>query len=591
MPSSQIAVADLRSTASPLRDPFKDLRRLTDDLKIRTKGGQFGRKESEEDTKTPMLLKNAVELATCLKRVRVDPDAKRRMSENSNAGFSHQLEYFKACTWTAEVLEYFGKTAEAREIVENEGRLVYGSLLDMASPSAAQRRLARQKVWLVLHYCYCCLYRQHEYHKALRVIETCYKVVETRLKDDAFPCYYTRARLWSCRAAVHVQLWQLDEAQRCYETAVHFIYKRLELEKKKKPHDLKRIAQEETRANYEVAKCLALGIGWTQLTRGLLQDARVNVLTALVMLSPINDVLRKAYVQLLLASIERTEAGFDVERLDHAIEIVKQPHRIFTEYNHARYKSRADYELSLAYLYRGKAEEERSSHSAATRYYSQAEKRIKEVLKFSRGMHDTRWECIAFIVLSRIARFRKRPEEAREFADNACLLASSAPEDVQIRLDAYISRGESLVEDPHVTSEKIDEALHDFQNALKLAENNQKAYGVCHLHLADGYLRQNNVRKAWEHFQNWESIKGKIQHGLVHGIAAKIGQQIVEATQEWCFISGEQTLNYEHHDRKLREFLMGRAAARHKSVDGIADGLGIKRATYYNWLNEFRSRK
>lgn len=571
-------------------DPFDELSALTAPLKDRIKGGQFARGESDEGVQRSLLLENAQTLAECLKNMRSDPAAQKRLTGSTPLAIDLQFRYLSACCWAAEALEYFGKISEARDVIEEDGRKLYGSLLDLPRPDPNAlpdlRPWIRQRVWLILHYCYCCFYQTHQYHKALSIITSCEELIRTKLEDERdFPCYYTWARLWSWRGAIFRQLGQLDEAQRCYAMAVEFCYKRLNQEKETSDPDPQRIADEETRANYEVAKTLALGLGWIQLIRGQLQEARMNVTAALVMLSPIQDVLRRAYAQLLLASIDRASAGFEADKLDRAIAIAKQPLQVFDEYGHRRYKSRADYELSLAYHYRGKAEEHRGNSGIAAQNYATAEAHIKNVLDFSRDVNDSRWECIALTVLCRIARFRGMIDEARTFADTAHGLSSKAPLDVQIALDVNIECGACALAADHV-----HEGMGYFEDALRLAQNNQKSSAVCHLHLVDAYLRQNDARKALEHFRSWEALKEKLQNGIVRDMGREITARFTEATRGWCVISAEETLNYDEHERRLREFLVRQAATRYKNVDAVARSLGIKRATYYNWLNELKTR-
>src|SRR5262249_25737811 len=147
----------------------------------------------------------------------------------------------------------------------------------------------------------------------------------------------------------------LNGARRYFEESLDFIYKRLAREVENSENSPDRISQENIQASYQVAKVLALGIGYCQKAQGLLHEARVNVKTALVMLSPVRDVLRKAYAQLLLGSIERAEAGFDVRKLDEIIKSLAAVRSALIRYQNQRYVSRADFELALAYLYRARA--------------------------------------------------------------------------------------------------------------------------------------------------------------------------------------------------------------------------------------------
>ncbi len=155
-------------------DLIEELRERANELRDATKEGRFSFNEPspKDPGTTPPLLGRAEALAARLIALQGDPDTKRRMADDGPVGRSYQLEYFRACCWTAEVLEYFGETNRVREIVENEGRLISGALLNIPCGTLDERKRARQMLWMVFHYLYCCLYRRHDYHKALRVIDT-----------------------------------------------------------------------------------------------------------------------------------------------------------------------------------------------------------------------------------------------------------------------------------------------------------------------------------------------------------------------------------------------------------------------------------
>ena len=568
-------------------DRFKIIHELTEDLKAATKGGRFGSFElcSGSTSRAPVLLTRARQLAQLIKRIRGEflnrPEVGDRATSAENL---RELVFLRACTWVAEVLEYFGCWTEAREIVEKQGRFAYASLVDIIRDGDASLRadpvhqqLARQKVWCALHYAYCCLYLQNEHPHAMRVLEGCEDVVGV-LRSDAFPCFYSLSRIASLKAAVLRQLGKLDAAQASYEEALELIYRRLESELEKHSDEAERAKEETTRANYEAAKVLALGVGFTLATRGLLKEARLNVMTALLMLASTGDVLRSAYARLLLASIERAEAGFDATRLRRTMEMLKGPRRVFLQYHHPRYVSRVEYELALAKLYLAQAIAP-TSPAESRRYCAEAERDIRRVLNSSQTSGNDRWEVLCYIVSSRVARLKGDASHAAEFARRALASAASVSNDIQA--EAHIAYGEVCL-----SAGKVKDALANFKTALSLAVGNFKAHGACQLHLADAYLTDGNVQKAVEHFELWKTIRDHVQHGIVRDMATEIEQRITEAARSWLLLPLDRSLNYAEHERTLRSFLIAKAAARGKGVDAIANQLGIKRATYYNWVRE-----
>jgi len=588
------------------RDVFVTVRHLTEHIKAQTKLGQFelvahssGEPKRQDNIsrngegtsshKIAKLLEMAKRLYRLIENLRKNQETKKKIYEETSKNLKYRFDYLRACVATAEVFAYFDKNDYVRAIVGEEGPSIYGGLLAGFHPPREQRDLSRQKIWFLIYYGYG-LYRQHRYQEALRVLDACEKFVEVLRDEKAFPCYFTRAKLLYCRGQVLRQLSRLDSARRCYKDAIQLIYKRLE--RVKNMHSLhkyehKQIVQEEIRANYEIAKCLALGVGWIEYTQGFLHEARTNVLTALAILSPIPDVIHKAYTQLLYGCIQRAAAGFNRSELQKAIDTVEEPYRKFGEYDHATYRSRAAYELALAYLYRGRAEEMNSNVPKES--YDKAESYIDEVNGFSVRAGDSRWMCNALILRSRLQRYRHNIDEAKALAQEALNRAISTEQRPQI-IEAYIARGEAHTEAGNSSPESRAQAVQDFEHALEFVDRNPKSYGICHLHLSNAYIKQKDAGRAREHFQKWESVKRQVQQQIVQDIGKKVSQELVEASKAWLLIRTEDTLEFSHHEQRVRQFLINQATARHKgNVAKIAKSLGIKRATYYNWLKSLRS--
>jgi tetratricopeptide (TPR) repeat protein len=572
-----------------------EIMKMADELKKQIKEGLFDETEWQGKREVPTLTARAKRLADQLRSLRSAPDADALLCEDGGG----RRIYLWALSWAADALEYCGDFKTLRLLIEEEGRALSGELLSMPMVPIAQREIARQKVWLVLHYAHAWFYRDFDYREALRYIDLCDKFIKIRLKDDhAFPCFYTRARVAAYRAAVLRQLSDWNGARRFYEESLDFIHKRLARELDESKNSPARISQENTRASYEVAKILALGIGYCQKAQGLLHEAHVNVKTALVMLSPVRDVLRKAYAQLLLGSIERAEAGFDVRKLSEVIESLAAPRSAFLRYHHQRYVSRADFELALAYLYRARALQASGAAVDAEKDYAEAEVHIKRVLKFSEKAGDWRWEALSLVVRSRVARGRTAhlPDAQRESdikaaradAQGALKRARDLDQDTLLRIDAELAAGETMMAFAHASPADLNVARLHFEEALSRAKNNPKLIGVVHLHLADVYLRKGDLRKALGQFDQWELVRESADHGVVREMAREVRRRIDEAKESWFIASARESLNHKHHDRKLREFLFNQASAHDEDVETIAKKLGIKRATYYKWQKEFR---
>ncbi len=569
---------------------------LADELKAQIKDGRFDETEYRRNREVSVLTGRALRLAKQLKAIQSRPDIKEVFAQPDEANYH---AYLWMLSWAADALEYAGDLGPIRPLLLADGRELTRQLREMRSVPLEDRKFARQKVWVVLHYAHACFYRSYEYGSALDAIGVCLEFVENRLKDDtSFPCFYSRARISAYRAAIQRQLGDWKGARLSYEESVYFIHQRLAQERANAQAMPTRFRQEEIRASYEIAKTLALGIGYCQKAQGLLHDARVNVQTALVMLSPMRDVLRKAYAELLLSSIERAAAGFDMGRLTEVIKSLQEPRSRFAQYHHSIYQSRADYELALAHLCRGNALAA-EDNGLANADYATAEDYIRRVLKFSMKAGDWRWEAVAFIVLSRIARGRASIlvgaestadiKAARDFAQQAIDRARKLEQDAALRLDSEVAAGEAFLAAENPSDSDLYQALDHFEEALSRAGRNPILLGVSHLHLADAHLRNNDLRKALAHFDQWKLVQESVDHGVVRAMANALAARLDEMKEPRYIADVRDTLDHRFHEKQLRKFLFNHAVSRGGDVESIAEALGIKRAAYYKWQKEFRS--
>lgn len=579
-----------------LASRFDALVTPTETLKDKVKAGQFDELGVTKKGQEPTLVTLAKELVA---KCRALSDSAEVLTDDRP---HERYVYHSSLSWSAAVFEYFGRTIEIRDLIQREGeRLhdwVHSSIRGPLITEEGPRRHARQQVWILLHYANLVLFRDRDYGAALEVINLCELLVKNRFEMTVFPCHYLRAHIASERGAIQRQLGKMSVAEEEFRTALSLIHERVK-EIAKSNEDPQKVIQEQTRASFETAKILALGIGGCQLTTGLLREATVSVRTALVMLWPTGDILRKAHARLLLSSIERGLAGFDPKRLMEAIEQVddgtdNSPYRVFERYGHKRYRSRADYALSLANLYLANHFVLTQNREKANEHFAKALRHIDEVLALSVSVGDRRWECVSLIVKSRIARGLYTLQEASggplrcdalDLAERALAVSNSISQDLEVVCDAQIACGEA-----HLLPGRLDwqKAVDHFRKALRSAGDNAKTAAVCHLHLVRAFLGDDQVPKAHEHLRMCQRLNARVQHGLVREMTKAVESEFEARRRSWLFISTEQQLNYEFHDRLLRKFLVQQAEARNDSAEAIAASIGIKRATYYKWTRELK---
>jgi hypothetical protein len=95
---------------------------------------------------------------------------------------------------------------------------------------------------------------------------------------------------------------------------IRLAYERLRAKTKKYSGQQSRLEQEHAHASYSVAKAMALGLAWIYFNSGRLRNARPLLMSARVLLERTTDDLHRAFVDMILGCIERTEAGLDHAR-------------------------------------------------------------------------------------------------------------------------------------------------------------------------------------------------------------------------------------------------------------------------------------
>jgi tetratricopeptide (TPR) repeat protein len=512
------------------------------------------------------LEKSALDTVAVLRQLRESPS----MAAAAHTS-KHRLLYLGALAMAAEVLEYFGqfgKDSEVYAFVKAEAPAICAGFNEQPAPDAhLDKLIAREEVWVVLNWARG-LYRIHQYDHALQVVETCEYFVTHKLQTQNFSCHFTMATLWSLHARILRQVARLQEAKVYYDRALSRIYDRLQQH-----------YGSDARVTCEVARILAFGHGWILYTQGLLHEARAAVSTALIILHNTNDVIYKAYADLLLSSVGRAVAGIERGTLDKIITDMERPYDTFKQYNHHSYAARAAYELALALLYRGLAScnADGTPSNASNTDFDRAQEYLSDAL----ALDDPRWHANALVVMSRLQRARGNWFEAKQSAEKALRIATGAKLDFCM-MDAYIAVGEALSAPPDATDQSLKLALQQFESASTLAGKNPKPAAVCVLHIARVQLKRGKLREAQGALNEWRMIAHKIQHGVVKKLADAVTADVEQASQRYYIVDTEQSLNIETHLDDVTRFLLTQADLRIDKIDTRLAKLGIKRATYYN---------
>jgi tetratricopeptide (TPR) repeat protein len=479
--------------------------------------------------------------------------------------------YWKARGMLADVYDYWGQFEEARCIVGAEGRVFYDQLETMTRPSPLEdRKLLLEKVRFVIAYAQT-LYRQYQYHDAKTIILKCQKFLTERLRDEKdLPCFGTQALANYILGRLCRHLNQLDEAQAAFARSIALYWQRAQYKQSIYEMDEKdegKLREAIDFSNYKVAKCMALGLGWINYTRGFYRVAlEQNIRPARVMLAHTGDNLNKARLDLLEGCICRATTVDDQTALERAATLLEQSLKVFkNEYRHPYYAAWAAYNLVVLHLAKGDGKN--------------VNKYLEEVRRISESSRNAKIECFYWILRSRIELKQKAFKEAESSADFAVRLAEGKNE-VICWMDALIARARA-----YLNQGRTKEARKDFEAALGMAgPENPKIEAVCHLGLTAVYLEETEGLKAQEQINQWNKIKDKVEHARIQKFGREM-EEMVSKTRSQFFVL-EPTLNYRKNLTKLQKMLCTQARLKEgvKTDAQVAGVLGVARQTIYDWM-------
>ncbi len=482
-----------------------------------------------------------------------------------------QLPHLKAINTIFEILSYYGRYSEAFDLLSRPGGQINEQIRKWTrSSDGHERRIVKEKITLLMHFGLA-QYRSNDYGAAERMFDLCRSRLPVLVISDDDPCHSTRSELEYCCGQVYRQQLEYGKACLAFTASLEFAHKRLEWCKKNQNSDPKvaaeQMAVEERRAARRTALALALGLGFISSARGRQQQALPYFRAARNLLFSTNDWVNKAYIDLLFGSVLRTMAGEDKSKLDEVIETLQFPYETFrpgsahSEFGHEPYRGHVAYQLALAHLYAGCVEE--------------SQKYVSELKMLALKTSDQRWQCNGLLVESRIQRKLKKLELADDTASKSMLLAEHAGQ-LRCQIDALIARGEVRFEQGH-----INKAIADFDMALSLVKENPQTEGVCHLHLAETHLRQNELRLAEDHFGQWQKIEPRVENQTVLTLAKRVGLAMDRLNLDFHISRDTHDLKYRHHAQQLWNFLRQEASRRFQTQEQVADSLGVSRQTLY----------
>ena len=507
-------------------------------------------------------------------------DAERLVARLPEFGSHDQLLRLKALNSAAEVNDYFGRYAVAKGILENDAVDVFTNFKHWVSPLSREvRPFLKEKTILLMNFGLS-QYRANQGKQALKTLDQARELLVRLIKTDKDPCHSSFSVLEYFCGQIHRQVLDYQRASVAFAASIDHAEKRVRWCRDHPESGREdRLAQEEQRARRRTALALALGLGWMAARQGALQQALPLFLTARGLLFGTNDWVGKAYVELLLGTVQRAMAGFEKVRLEEAVETLRVPYGIFSPtgdngqgVGHLPYQAHAAYQLALATLY-------------AERFV-ECESHVKEVKRIAQVIGSSRWRCNGLVVESRLMRKLGRAPEAASAAATALDLARES-DDGLTEIDSLIACGEAslLLGDAEAAREEL-------RSALAKVRDNVQTEAVCNIHLAGVCLQLRDVKAAKAHMDAWMRLKPRIESQVAIFLAARAEKEFKAALLDFVISRAETNLKWEHWERALWNFLNKVATERNPgNVQEVFYLVDLKKPTYYRMKSRMAQGK
>jgi tetratricopeptide (TPR) repeat protein len=549
--------------------------------------------------------------------------------------------HFRAKAIVSEVLYYYGRVDEARQVVEDAADI--GAGLDQEDLSTLEQRvLVREKVRCFEAYIIAECYSRQLYPEARNKLEACRDFIEGKLMTKGTPAFGLTLLGMSeyYLGRVHRQLGAYSPAKQAFMKALQHLLARAELKKGAatagtagrpsvagdKPEDYS-VDDNLAFLDHKVAVCFGLGLAWIDFTQARLTDAEQKVTAAKASLIKYDDAIDNAYMDLILGSIARCKADRDIEQLIRAETLVQRALGEFIKIEHGWYEPHARFELGQVHLYLALAHkegEERKKHLEC------ALREAEKVRAVSTDREDSMWVINSLVLQSEIKRAARVYNDAKDLATQALNELKEAERNKDTNslrvceINALIARAEAnlsdakaerekehkirLAADPDTlhamrvrTQKKLDAAHEDLTKALSLNERkeimrrahsqNSRIEALCRLYLARCYAYGGDKRRAQESYQKWLDIDEGVEHAKIKSLAKKVKDDIDKVVTEFVVL-GDGDLRYDELVKGLQTFLLNVARDKYpKDKDRQAKLLGVARMTIYNWENEERKRE
>jgi len=448
------------------------------------------------------------------------------------------------------------------------------------------REIARQKVMCCLALGFA-LYRRRRYQEAKTTLDTCELFLNNILieKRDNPPSPF---HCWGALARLHYFYGQILRAEQTeqdftkarerFALALDCANQRI-LEKKnlQPPLTPEKLAVEQVFANHCTGKVLAFGFGWISLLQGELSRAREFFQAASVLLNDSQDEYLVRQVELFFCAASRAKNGAMpnddglIKRMVACSEQLRE---------HPEYYLQSLRHVAVAHLNAARASERdaaaRNQHLSAGR----------QLVKTALGLCGPEYRVLATVLSSRLEAAAGNSKLSLKLASDAHIQAHDSQEKMAqpIVAEAALAKAEALTLGDSRSHWTL--GVHHGNEALKLAKENRVVSCACYLHLAELYLKLNDILNAVRSFSEWQTRSHTVEHQWLRQKAETLKEKI--SKRRMFFVPADDSRKYQSLGRDFVQFLIDREKLKpeqqeHFNYRQAADSVGVSEKTFREW--------
>jgi hypothetical protein len=509
----------------------------------------------------------------------LEDDNLNRLFDNLNELNQSQIVSVKSLETDAEIA--------FREIISNnEPDHIWRNKTSM------EKKVWQEKVWLVL-----CneneQFHMDKFEDSLRKLQHLKDFVFEKLADldddtlnaasksnrNYMPlfCYTTKATIIALIGNCQSMKGQLHEAEESYYEAI-----KLYTSKANNPKDISgRESWDEKRIKNILfqfrrsAQIFLYGLLKVHSKTSNISRCKASVAIAeLLLTNQKNDETSFIVINFAKATIERIEAGTNLDKLRQAKDNILDVKRKLEILDHNPLLAEVNFELAIL--------------SHLLNKWDLAETLLKEVEKF---YDETLFRMKANIAIlrSHIERAKGQFNRSLDFAKQA-LTYSKITNNVVVEIDAKICLAESYFalrkSKADVKNQIIENEYELFQQALEMNSQmgSPKIEAICLLGLCKVSAFRNDKVNAEYFFEKFVNIKQFCQHQFVLDFLLEQAEFEMKSFNNKSFIISEnENLNFEQHLENLKYWLYSKAEESSKTDEEIGKKLNISRQSVIAW--------